>query len=79
MKVHIPAFEAMAKGNEYINHGPIDIDLGPDVVEVVRCKDCRYHQDAIINNKGVLICPVSGMGVTEMGYCSYGARMEVDS
>ena len=28
MKIHIPAFEAMAKGNEYMNHGPLDIDLG---------------------------------------------------
>lgn len=78
MKVHIPAFEAMAKGNEYMNHGPIDIDLGPDVVEVVRCKDCRYHQDAIINNKGVLICPVSGMGGYRNGllllWCSNGGR-----
>ena len=49
MKVHIPAFEAMAKGNEYMNHGPLDIDLGPDVVEVVHCKDCQYYQDAKIN------------------------------
>lgn len=49
MKIHIPAFEAMAKGNEHMNHGPLDIDLGPDVVEAVRCKDCRYYQDARIN------------------------------
>lgn len=40
MKIHIPAFKVMAKCNEHMNHGPLDIDLGPDVVEVVRCKDC---------------------------------------
>lgn len=78
MKVHIPAFEAMAKGNEYMNHGPIDIDLGPDVVEVVRCKDCQYYQDAKINKKGFLICPAFGMEITETDYCSYGVRMEVE-
>ena len=43
MKIHIPAFQAMAKCNEHMNHGPIDIDLGPDVVPVVRCKECVYY------------------------------------
>lgn len=75
MKIHIPAFKAMAKCNEHMNHGPIDIDLGPDVVEVVRCKDCQYYQDAKINKKGFLICPASGMEITETDYCIYGARM----
>jgi hypothetical protein len=46
------------------------------VAEVVRCKDCRYYQDAKINKKGFLICPASGMEITEMDYCSYGARMD---
>lgn len=74
MKIHIPAFQAMAKCNEYMNHGPIDIDLGPDVVPVVRCKNCRYYQDAKVNEKGFLICPASGMEITETDYCSYGER-----
>ena len=74
MKIHIPAFQAMAKCNEHMNHGPIDIDLGPDVVPVVRCKNCRYYQDAKVNEKGFLICPASGMEITETDYCSYGER-----
>ena len=78
MKIHIPGFQAMAKCNEYMDHGPIDIDLGPNVVEAVRCKDCRYYQDARINKKGFLICPASGMETTETDYCSYGVRMEVE-
>lgn len=78
MKIHIPGFQAMAKCNEYMDHGPIDIDLGPNVVEAVRCKDCRYYQDARINKKGFLICPTSGMEITETDYCSYGVRMEVE-
>lgn len=47
-----------------------------DVAEVVRCKDCRYYQDAKANKKGFLICPASGMEITETDYCSYGARMD---
>lgn len=45
MKIHIPAFQAMAKCNEHMNHGPIDIDLGPDVVPVVRCRECEYYDE----------------------------------
>ena len=47
-----------------------------DVAEVVRCKDCQYYQDAKTNKKGFLICPASGMEITETDYCSYGARMD---
>lgn len=47
-----------------------------DVVEVTFCKDCRYYQDAKVNEKGFLICPASGMEITEMDYCSYGALMD---
>lgn len=45
-----------------------------DVVEVTFCKDCRYYQGAKINGKGFLICPASGMEITETDYCSYGER-----
>ena len=47
-----------------------------DVVEVVRCKDCRYHQTAKVNEKGFLICPASGMEITENDFCSYGEPPE---
>jgi hypothetical protein len=47
-----------------------------DVVEVTFCKDCRYYQDAKVNEKGFLICPASGMEITEADYCSYGERMD---
>ena len=45
MKIHIPAFQAMAKCNEHMNHGPIDIDLGPDLVPVVRCRECVHYRE----------------------------------
>lgn len=56
----------------------IDALPAADVAEVVRCKDCRYYQDARINKKGFLICPASGMEITETDYCSYGVHMEVE-
>lgn len=47
-----------------------------DAVPVVRCKECRYYQNAKVNKKGFLICPASGMEITEDDYCSYGERKE---
>ena len=47
-----------------------------DVVPVVRCEECRYYQNAKLNKKGFLICPASGMEITEDDYCSYGERKE---
>ena len=45
-----------------------------NVVEVVRCKDCIHKQTAKINSKGFLICPASGMEITDDDFCSYGKR-----
>ena len=50
-----------------------------DVAPVIRCEECRYYQNAKINNKGFLICPASGMEITEDDYCSYGERKEDDT
>lgn len=47
-----------------------------DAVPVVRCKDCVCWREAVINDKGFLICPASGMEITESDFCSYGEREE---
>ena len=52
----------------------VDAQPTADVVEVTFCKDCRYYPDAKVNEKGFLICPASGMEITETDYCSYGQR-----
>ena len=60
-------------------HEDYGVGLGgkkADTVKVVRCKNCRYYQTAKSNKKGFLICPASGMEITETDYCSYGARMD---
>ena len=36
-----------------------------------RCKDCAYKQKATVNDKGFLICPASGMEITDEDFCSY--------
>lgn len=50
-----------------------------DAVSVVRCKDCSYWKVAKVNAKGFLICPASGMEITEDDYCSYGERKEANT
>ena len=47
-----------------------------DAVPVVRCRECRHYPTAKVNEKGFLICPASGMEITETDYCSYGERMD---
>lgn len=49
-----------------------------DAVVVVKCKDCKFYNDAEVNKRGFLVCPVSGMDITEYDYCSYGERKEGD-
>ena len=56
-----------------------------DVVEVVRCKDCKYWQD---QEEGIVEVPICAriqsaseenplvMIIGENGYCSYGERAE---
>lgn len=78
MKIHIPAFQAAAKCNEYMNHGPIDIDLGPDVVPVVRCRECKHGFGR--SGRKPFGCYFHGKnGITLHNaddFCSYGERRE---
>ena len=48
-----------------------------DVVPVVRCGECEYSKEARVNKNGFLICPASGMEITDHDYCSYGERMDM--
>lgn len=59
---------------EHILGDEYDLERLRELMEVVYCKDCRYYQDAKVNEKGFLICPASGMEITEKDYCSYGER-----
>ena len=59
------------KGIAIINQFP-----AADAVPVVRCKECKYKEQARVNKKGFLVCPASGMEITDNDYCSYGERRE---
>lgn len=53
-----------------------DIDDAPtvDAVEVVRCKDCKYHED---EETGMVYCPNAiGGWVGENWFCADGKRKE---
>lgn len=50
-----------------------------DVAPVVYCKDCTYFSNAKLNAKGFLVCPASGMEITEDDYCSYGERKKANT
>ena len=41
-----------------------------DVVEVVRCKDCKCKDD------GMLYCDLHGEFIEQEGFCSYGERID---
>ncbi len=43
-----------------------------DVVEVVRCRDCKHFVNATINANGFLICDISDMEIAPDDFCSYG-------
>lgn len=44
-----------------------------DVVEVVRCKDCKYY---IPISEKIGECKDTRMNTTYMSYCSYGERKD---
>ena len=46
MKIEIPAFVPVLKANEHLAHGLMSIDLGEDVVKVIRCKNCGYYRES---------------------------------
>lgn len=45
-----------------------------DAVPVVRCRECKHHED---EEPGIMYCPrIVGSWVTEDFYCAYGERKE---
>lgn len=38
---------------------------------VGRCGECKAKEKAVVNNKGFLVCPASGMEIADNDFCSY--------
>ena len=56
----------------------LDNERTIDAVPVVRCRECVYWDEAKVNRKGFLICPVSTMEIAEDVFCFYGERRSED-
>ena len=46
------------------------------LVEVVRCKDCKYRHDSCFAGNGNIYCDMKRVYFPLHGYCSYGERKE---
>lgn len=73
--------DALLKGHE--DHELISTHLiwnapTADVVEIVRCKNCKHHEELLYNNDGKVLCWVHDLDVVVdgNGYCNYGERKE---
>ena len=76
MRIEIPPFRAMAKCNEHLNHNDFTIGLGEDVIEVVRCKNCR-HWNEYNTEENIGYCYIFGGYVKRNNYCSRAEKRGV--
>ena len=58
----------------YYGYATSFIDAAPtvDAVEVVRCRDCKYHEDTLVI--GFEHCCLYGLTMRYNDFCSYGKR-----
>ena len=54
------------------------VHVNVEAKEVVRCKDCKHHEELLYNHDGKVLCWVHGLDVIvdRNGYCNYGEREE---
>lgn len=66
-------YESNLNNKDWVRRVEVVIDNQPtaDVVEVVRCMDCKRH---IENDAGDIFCNYHGVSMLEDDYCSYGER-----
>lgn len=47
-------------------------------LQIPRCKFCGNKKKATVNDKGFLICPASGMEITDADFCSYFEEEKIE-
>ena len=53
-----------------------DLILRETSPAVVKCGECRHSHKATVNGKGFLICPATGLDITENDFCFLGERSD---
>ena len=56
------------------NNGIVNVLPTADVVEVVRCEDCKHQPNLKTGTKGMMWCRKFRNEVTARDFCSYGER-----
>ena len=66
--------------NDTINYYLDVVDSQPsaDVVEVVRCKDCKHNPNLNTQTKGMFWCRKFRNEVNPYDFCSYGERRALE-
>jgi hypothetical protein len=64
--------------NDYIDVDDIRNFPTADVVEVVRCKDCKYRSENCVDGY-IYYCEAVEILVTNEQFCSYAERKEKDN
>ncbi len=63
--------------NKVIRDTVDEIRQNAEMVEVIRCKDCRYAlRNLVKRDKDIVICDMHGAYRKIDDYCSYGERAE---
>lgn len=52
----------------------IDTEPTVDVVEIVRCKDCKHYET---DGGALMVCKVSALNTNDDDFCSYGERADI--
>lgn len=79
----------LAVGAEYLDEDTLltvvnllDCEPAADVVEVVRCKDCKrcdgFPEPDDIQPNEIGLCKINMLAVKPDGFCSYGERRDDD-
>lgn len=85
MKIHIPAFKAMAKCNSRLDHVAFDLEISDEALsvagyeKVVRCEECVYcsrWDDQLVCSRIIEVMDSYYRGTVDIvkpdDYCSHG-------
>ena len=57
-----------------VSENELKIEPGKKVREIIRCKDCKYHQQYYADKYRCFLWCETGIAVLDDGFCNYGKR-----